>query len=55
MKNKAKCNEKLTARLKAMVDENARITIQETVEAVDISSGSVLTFRRQTPPQQGLS
>ena len=41
MKNKIKYNKKLIACVKALVDDDAWITIQETAEAVDISSGGV--------------
>ena len=39
MKNKTNCNGKSIARVKAMVGEDERITIQEIAEALDISSG----------------
>ena len=54
MKNKTKSNEKLMDRVKAMVDEDARIAVHDIAEALAISSGSVLNiFGRQTPLQQG--
>ena len=44
MKNKTNCNGKSIARVKAMVGEDERITIQEIAEALDISSGAHQTF-----------
>ena len=41
MKNKRKSNERLIARVNAMVDEVARVTTLEIAEALDISPGSV--------------
>ena len=41
MENKTKSNEELITGVKAIIDEDASITIQAIVEALDISSGSV--------------
>ena len=41
MKNNIKCNQKLIACIKALVNEDAQRTIQEIAEALAISLGSV--------------
>ena len=44
MKNNAKFNEKLSVRVKAVVNEDAQITIQEIAEVLDILPGVYQTF-----------
>ena len=50
MKNITKCIEKLSDRVKAKVDEDAQITIQEISEAFDIDfiGECIKHFRRQS-------
>ena len=40
VKNKGKCNEELVALVKAIIDENARISLEKMASALNMSSGS---------------
>ena len=40
VKNNKKCNEELVARMKAMIDEDARISLEEIASALNVSSES---------------
>ena len=56
MKNKTKkCDERLVARVKAMVDEDVEITIEKIAQALTISSGSVSNILKTNSAKQGLS
>ena len=46
MKNNNKYNEELIARVKAMTDEDARISLEEVVCALDISTGGASSILR---------
>ena len=46
VKNNKKCNEELAARVKAMVDEDARSSLEEIASALNCSSGSSSSILR---------